>query len=103
VTLLAGYHAAAVDVVARLVAEGMKASSRRHRGGERPGAAGAWGRRIDAQPADGYTVVLSRIPLVIAGADQRSRLQDADDYDPFINLSRIPMIRAHRVAYQSIQ
>ena len=90
VTLLAGYPAGGlVDIVARQVAEGMRA---RFPGGlvvvNRPGAAGAVAvaEMARSQP-DGYTIVLTpHSALVIAAQINNLAYKTPDDYDPFINL-----------------
>jgi len=97
VTLLAGYPPGGrVDVVSRLVAEGMK--PRFPKGlnvVNRPGAAGAVAvaEVVRAAP-DGYTIVLTpHSALVIAAQLQELAYKTPDDYDPFINLvSYYPMI-----------
>lgn len=97
VTMLAGYPAGGlVDVVARLVAEGMKP---RFPNGlvvvNRPGAAGsvAVAEMARSRP-DGATIVLTpHSALVIAAQMQDLAYKTPDDYDPFINLvSYYPMI-----------
>src|SRR5688500_3548780 len=89
-TLLTGYPAGGlVDIVARLVAEGMKP---RFPAGvvvvNRPGAAGsvAVGEFTRAAP-DGYTFILTpHSALVIAPQINELAYKTPDDYDPFINL-----------------
>jgi tripartite-type tricarboxylate transporter receptor subunit TctC len=97
VTMLTGYPAGGlVDIVARLVAEGMKA---KFPNGlvvvSRPGAAGsvAVAELVRSKP-DGYTIVLTpHSALVIAAQLQVLTYKTPDDYDPFINLvSYYPMI-----------
>jgi len=97
VTILAGYPAGGlVDVVTRLVAEGMKP---RFPNGvvvvNRPGAAGsvAVAEMARSKP-DGLTIVLTPASaLVIAAQMQDLAYKTPDDYDPFINLvSYYPMI-----------
>jgi tripartite-type tricarboxylate transporter receptor subunit TctC len=96
-TLLAGYPPGGlVDVVTRLMAEGMKA---RFPHGitvvNRPGAAGAVAVAEVARAApDGYTLVLTpQSALVIAAQMQDLAYKTPDDYDPFINLvAYYPMI-----------
>src|SRR5438270_8061019 len=109
VTLLAGYPPGGlVDVVARLVAEGMKA---RFPKGivvvNRPGAAGAVAVAEMARSApDGYTVVLTpHSALVIAAQINDLAYKTPDDYDPFINLvAYYPMIAVRTESpYHSIQ
>ena len=90
VTMLIGYPAGGlVDIVARLVAEGMKP---RFPNGivvvTRPGAAGsvAVGELTRAGP-DGYTFILTpHSALVIAPQINDLPYKTPDDYDPFINL-----------------
>ena len=96
-TFLAGYPPGGlVDVVTRLVAEGMK--SKFPRGINvinRPGAAGSLAVAELARSApDGYTIVLTpHSALVIASQLQNLAYKTPDDYDPFINLvSYYPMI-----------
>src|SRR5437763_1599010 len=97
VTMLAGYPAGGlVDVVARLVAEGMKPKFPH---GlvvvNRPGAAGsvAVAEMARSNP-DGYTIVLSpQSALVIAAQLQNLAYKTPDDYDPIVNtVSYYPMI-----------
>ena len=97
VTLLAGYPPGGlVDIVSRLVAEGMK--PRFPKGlavVNRPGAAGAVAVAEVARAApDGYTIVLTpQSALVIAAQLQELAYKTPDDYDPFINLvAYYPMI-----------
>ena len=97
VTLLAGYPPGGlVDVVARLMAEGMK--PRFPRGMNvvnRPGASGAVAvAEVARATPDGYTIVLTpHSALVIAAQMQELAYKTPDDYDPFINLvSYYPMI-----------
>jgi tripartite-type tricarboxylate transporter receptor subunit TctC len=90
VTMLIGYPSGGlVDIVARLVAEGMKP---RFTNGivvvTRPGAAGsvAVGELTRAAP-DGYTFILTpHSALVIAPQINDLPYKTPDDYDPFINL-----------------
>ena len=90
VTMLAGYPAGGlVDIVARLVAEGMKP---RFPQGlvvvNRPGAAGsvAAGELVRATP-DGYTILLTPASaLVIAPQMNELPYKTPDDYDPIINV-----------------
>jgi tripartite-type tricarboxylate transporter receptor subunit TctC len=109
VTLLAGYPPGGlVDIVSRLVAEGMK--PRFPKGiavVNRPGAAGAVavGEVVRAAP-DGYTIVLTpQSALVIAAQLQELAYKTPDDYDPLINLvSYYPMIAVRSESeYKSIQ
>jgi tripartite-type tricarboxylate transporter receptor subunit TctC len=96
-TLLAGYPPGGlVDVVARLVAEGMKA---KYPAGlnvvNRPGAAGSLAvAEVTRAKPDGYTIVLSpQSALVIAAQMQDLAYKTPDDYDPVINLvAYYPMI-----------
>src|SRR5205814_335894 len=78
-----------VDVVARLVAEGVKAKFPKGIAVvNRPGAAGAVAvaELVRSQP-DGYTVVLTpHSALVIAAQINDLAYKTPDDYDPFINL-----------------
>ena len=97
VTMLAGYPAGGlVDVVSRLLAEGMKA---KFPNGlvvvNRPGAAGsvAVAEMARSKP-DGLTIVMTPASaLVIVAQMQDLAYKTPDDYDPFINLvSYYPMI-----------
>jgi len=96
-TMLAGYPPGGlVDVVARLVAEGMKA---KYPAGlnvvNRPGAAGSVAvAEVTRSKPDGYTIVLSpQSALVIAAQMQDLAYKTPDDYDPVINLvAYYPMI-----------
>jgi len=96
-TMLAGYPPGGlVDVVARLVAEGMKA---KYPAGlnvvNRPGAAGSLAvAEVTRAKPDGYTIVLSpQSALVIAAQMQDLAYKTPDDYDPVINLvAYYPMI-----------
>lgn len=109
VTLLAGYPPGGlVDVVSRLVAEGMK--PRFPKGiavVNRPGAAGAVAvAEITRANPDGYTIVLTpQSALVIAAQLQDLAYKTPDDYDAFINLvAYYPMIAvATDSQYKSIQ
>jgi tripartite-type tricarboxylate transporter receptor subunit TctC len=108
-TVLAGYPAGGlVDVVARQVAEGMKA---RFPKGlvvvNRPGAAGsvAVAEVARGQP-DGYTIVLTPLSgLVIAPQMSELAYKIPDDYEPFINLvSYYPFIAVRTESeYKTIQ
>src|SRR5918912_2756615 len=96
-TLLAGYPPGGlVDVVSRLVAEGMK--PRFPKGlnvVNRPGAAGAVAvAEVMRAAPDGYTIVLTpHSALVIAAQLQDLAYKTPEDYDAFINLvSYYPMI-----------
>ena len=97
VTMLAGYPPGGlVDVVARLMAEGMKAKFPKGIAVvNRPGAAGSVAVAEMARAApDGYTIVMTpHSALVIAAQMQNLAYKTPDDYDPFINLvSYYPMI-----------
>ena len=97
VTMLTGYPAGGlVDVVARVVAEGMKAKFPKGLVVQiKPGAAGsvAVTELVRAQP-DGYTFILTpHSALVIAAQLQNLAYKTPDDYLPFINVvSYYPMI-----------
>ena len=109
VTMLAGYPAGGlVDIVARLIAEGMKP---RFPNGivvvNRPGAAGsvAVSEMVRAQP-DGYTFILTpHSALVIAAQMNDLAYKTPDDYDPFINLvAYYPLIAVRTESkYKTIQ
>jgi tripartite-type tricarboxylate transporter receptor subunit TctC len=108
VTILAGYPAGGlVDVVTRLVAEGMK--PKLPNGVvvvNRPGAAGAVAvaEMVRSKP-DGLTIVLTPASaLVIASQMQDLAYKTPDDYDPFINVvSYYPMIAVRsESSYQTI-
>jgi tripartite-type tricarboxylate transporter receptor subunit TctC len=108
VTMLTGYPAGGlVDVVARLVAEGMKAKFPKGLVVQiKPGAAGsvAVSELVRAQP-DGYTFVLTpHSALVIAAQLQNLAYKTPDDYLPFINVvSYYPMIAVRTESeYQNI-
>src|SRR5437763_463724 len=109
VTLLAGYPPGGlVDIVSRLVAEGMK--PRFPKGltvVNRPGAAGAVAVAEVARAApDGYTIVLTpQSALVIAAQLQDLAYKTPDDYDAFINLvAYYPMIAVRTESeYKTIQ
>jgi tripartite-type tricarboxylate transporter receptor subunit TctC len=97
VTMLAGYPPGGlVDIVARLVAEGMKPKFPKGLNVvNRPGAAGSVAVAEMARSApDGYTIVLTpHSALVIAAQMQDLAYKTPDDYDPFINLvAYYPMI-----------
>src|SRR5918999_773178 len=109
VTMLTGYPAGGlVDVVARLVAEGMKPKFPRGLVVQiKPGAAGsvAVTELVRSQP-DGYTFILTpHSALVIAPQLQELAYKTPDDYQPFINLvSYYPMIAVRSESpYKSIQ
>ncbi|HEX6157468.1 MAG TPA: tripartite tricarboxylate transporter substrate binding protein [Burkholderiales bacterium] len=97
VTMLAGYPPGGlVDVVSRLVAEGMKG---KYPAGlnvvNRPGAAGSLAvAEVTRAKPDGYTIVLTpQSALVIAAQMQELAYKTPDDYDPVINLvAYYPMI-----------
>src|SRR5687767_1393415 len=108
VTMLTGYPAGGlVDVVARLVAEGMKPKFPRGLVVQiKPGAAGsvAVTELVRSQP-DGYTFILTpHSALVIAPQLQELAYKTPDDYLPFINLvSYYPMIAVRsESAFQNI-
>src|SRR3954467_358149 len=97
VTLLAGYPPGGlVDVVSRLVAEGMKPKFPKGLNVvNRPGAAGSLAvAEVARSTPDGYTIVLSpHSALVIAAQIQNLAYKTPDDYDAFINLvAYYPMI-----------
>jgi tripartite-type tricarboxylate transporter receptor subunit TctC len=109
VTMLIGYPAGGlVDIVARMVAEGMKS---RFPNGivvvARPGAAGsvAVGELTRTAP-DGYTFLLTPLSaLVIAPQINDLPYKTPDDYDPVINLvAYYPLIAVRSESkYKSIQ
>ena len=109
ITLLAGYPPGGlVDIVTRLVAEGMKP---RFAKGitvvNRPGAAGsvAVAEVVRAAP-DGYTLVLTpHSALVIAAQMQDLAYKTPDDYDPILNVvAYYPMIAVRTESeYKTIQ
>jgi len=97
VTMLAGYPPGGlVDVVARLVAEGMKPKFPRGLNVvNRPGAAGSVAvAELARSTPDGYTIVLTPdSALAIAAQMQDLAYKTPDDYEPFINLvAYYPMI-----------
>jgi tripartite-type tricarboxylate transporter receptor subunit TctC len=97
VTLLAGYPPGGLlDIVARLVAEGMKPKFPRGLAVvNRPGAAGSVAVAEMARSSpDGYTIIVTpHSALVIAAQLQDLAYKTPDDYDPVINLvSYYPMI-----------
>ena len=109
VTMLAGYPAGGlVDIVARMVAEGMKP---RFPAGlvvvNRPGAAGALAVADMARgPADGHTIVLTpHSALVIAAQIQNLAYKTPDDYDPVIHVvAYYPLIAVRTESkYKTIQ
>jgi tripartite-type tricarboxylate transporter receptor subunit TctC len=97
VAMLAGYPPGGlVDIVARLVAEGMKPQFPRGINVvNRPGAAGsvAVAEMARSQP-DGTTIVMTpHSALVIAAQIQDLAYKTPDDYEPFVNLvAYYPMI-----------
>jgi tripartite-type tricarboxylate transporter receptor subunit TctC len=109
VTLLAGYPPGGlVDIVARLVAEGMKPKFPHGLNVvNRPGAAGAVAVAELARSApDGYTIVLTPdSALAIAAQMQQLSYKTPDDYEPFINLvAYYPMIAVRTESeYKTIQ
>src|SRR5438045_127974 len=109
VTMLAGYPPGGlVDVVARLVAEGMKPKFPRGLNVvNRPGAAGSVAvAELARSTPDGYTIVLTpQSALVIAAQMQDLAYKTPDDYDPFINLvAYYPMIAVRTESeYKTIQ
>jgi tripartite-type tricarboxylate transporter receptor subunit TctC len=90
-TMVAGFPAGGlVDIVARVVADGMK--PRYPRGVvvvNKPGAGGAVAveQLVQAQP-DGYTIVLTPLSSLVIGPQINPKLNyhTPDDYDPIINL-----------------
>ena len=97
VTMLAGYPPGGlVDVVARLVAEGMKPKFPRGLNVvNHPGAAGSVAvAELARSTPDGYTIVLTPdSALAIAAQMQELAYKTPDDYEPFINLvAYYPMI-----------
>src|SRR5882724_5965544 len=109
VTMLAGYPPGGlVDVVARLVAEGMKPKFPRGLNVvNRPGAAGSVAvAELARSTPDGDTIVLTPdSALVIAAQLQDLSYKTPDDYDPFINLvAYYPMIAVRTGSeYKTIQ
>ena len=109
VTLLAGYPPGGlVDIVARLVAEGMKPKFPRGLNVvNRPGAAGAVAvAELARSTPDGYTIVLTPdSALAIAAQMQELSYKTPDDYDPIINLvAYYPMIVVRTESeYKTIQ
>ena len=109
VTLLAGYPPGGlVDIVSRLIAEGMK--PRFPKGlavVNRPGAAGAVAvAEVARATPDGYTIVLTpQSALVIVAQLQDLAYKTPDDYDAFINLvAYYPMIAVRSESeYKTIQ
>src|SRR3954467_15088362 len=109
VTLLAGYPPGGlVDVVSRLVAEGMKPKFPKGLNVvNRPGAAGSLAvAEVARSTPDGYTIVLSpHSALVIAAQIQSLSYKTPDDYDPIINVvAYYPMIAVRTESdYKTIQ
>jgi len=109
VTMLAGYPPGGlVDIVARLVAEGMKPKFPRGLTVvNRPGAAGSVAVAEMARAApDGYTIVITPdSALAIAAQMQDLAYKTPDDYDPLINLvAYYPMIVVRTESeYKTIQ
>ena len=109
VTMYAGYPPGGLlDIVARLVAEGMK--PRFPKGlnvVNRPGAAGSVAVAEMARSApDGYTIITTpHSALVIAPQQQELSYKTPDDYDPVINLvAYYPMIAVRTESeYKNIQ
>src|SRR5713226_7133265 len=93
VTLLAGYPPGGLlDIVARLVAEGMKPKFPRGLTVvNRPGAAGSVAVAEMARSSpDGYTIIVTpHSALVIAAQLQDLAYKTPDDYDPVINLEEL--------------
>src|SRR3954470_9699733 len=109
VTLLAGYPPGGlVDIVVRLVAEGMKPKFPKGLNVvNRPGAAGSLAvAEVARSTPDGYTIVLSpHSALVIAPQMQSLSYKTPDDYDPIINVvAYYPMIAVRTESdYKTIQ
>ena len=108
VTMLTGYPAGGlVDVVARLIAEGMKPKFPKGLVVViKSGAAGsvAVSELVRSQP-DGYTFILTpHSALVIAAQLQNLAYKTPDDYDPFMNVvSYYPMVAVRMESpYKSI-
>ncbi len=91
VTLLAGFPPGGlVDIVARVVADGMKAKFPKgvvvvNKAGA--GGAVAVSETVSAKP-DGYTIVLTPLSSLVIGPQLNAQLNyhTPDDYDPIINL-----------------
>lgn len=97
VTLLGGYPAGGmVDIVARLLAEGMKKNFPKGLVvASRPGAGGSVAVvQVTQGTPDGYTVLLTPLStLVIHPQLNQLAYKTPDDYEPFINLvSYYPML-----------
>src|SRR5438445_7435082 len=109
VTMYAGYPPGELlDIVARLVAEGMK--PRFPKGlnvVNRPGAAGSVAvAEMTRSAPDGYTIITTpHSALVIAPQQQELSYKTPDDYDPVINLvAYYPMIAVRTESeYKTIQ
>ncbi len=109
VTLLNGYPAGGnVDIVSRLLLEGMKAKFPK---GlvivYRPGAAGSVAvTELTRSQPDGYTIILSpHSALVIAAQVQDLAYKTPDDYDPYANVvSYYPMLAVRSESpYKTLQ
>jgi len=90
-TMVAGFPAGGlVDIVARVVADGMK--PKYPRGVvvvNKPGAGGAVAvEQLVQAPPDGYTIVLTPLSSLVIGPQINPKLNyhTPDDYDPIINL-----------------
>src|SRR3989440_9272906 len=109
VTMLAGYPPGGLlDIVARLVAEGIKPKFPKGMNVvNRPGAAGAVAVAEMARSApDGYTIITTpHSALVIAPQQQDLAYKTPDDYQPIVNLvAYYPMIAVRTESeYKSIQ
>ena len=109
VMMLAGYPPGGlVDIVARLVAEGMKPKCPRGLNVvNRPGAAGSVAvAEMARSTPDGHTIVLTPdSALCIAAQMQDLSYKNPDDYDPIINLvAYYPMIVVRTESeYKTIQ
>lgn len=109
VTFLAGYPPGGlVDVVTRLVAEGMKAKFPQGLNVvNRPGAAGSVAvAELSRSAPDGSTIILTpHSALVIAAQLQNLSYKTPDDYDPIINVvAYYPMIAVRTESdYKTIQ
>jgi tripartite-type tricarboxylate transporter receptor subunit TctC len=109
VSMLAGYPPGGlVDIVARLVAEGMKPKFPRGLNVvNRPGAAGSVAvAEMARSTPDGHTIVLTPdSALCIAAQMQDLSYKNPDDYDPIINLvAYYPMIVVRTESeYKTIQ
>src|SRR6266849_1294784 len=109
VTMLAGYPPGGLlDIVARLVAEGMKPKFPKGMNVvNRSGAAGSVAVAEMARSApDGYTIITTpHSALVIAPQQQELSYKTPDDYDPVLNLvAYYPMIAVRTESeYKTIQ